>query len=429
MPKLTQVEKAKLEVIANGDNPLLAKRAMIVLMSDADVQPNNIAKEVEFTPQTVKRWLREFEKEGFSIFPDLPNGGAASSSAVAYEVETIEPRLAEEAGLEETAEGQEQALLASPKINLTPEDSFAEAGRKVLRFHFERMLKPEPDVRAGGDIEKLHEMRVASRRMRAAFRIFGPAYSKKVTKPLRDGLKELGRVLGPVRDLDVFMENVQQYQQTLPENEQKSLQIVLNTWTKQHRRARKEMLAHLDSKRYTRFKKELQLFVETEGAGAKDVLADSFTPYQLRHVAASLIYRAYEQVRAYESLPENAPAETLHQLRIEFKRFRYLLEFLEEVLGEEVKLIIQETKVMQDYLGSLQDAEVANKILKEFLTDWEGYQAKTSPDERQSADPLISYRQARQEERRRLFASFPEAWANFNRHEVRQSLAQAVSVL
>lgn len=427
MPKLTEAEKAKLEVIVKGNDPLLAKRAMIVMLSDADVELNNIAKAVEFTPQKVKRWLREFQKAGFSVFPEPINGGGAPE--VAAEVGTAsrveDPEIEAPAG----PESQEQVTPEDPKINLKPEDAFAEAGRKALRFHLERMLNPEPDVRAGEDMEKLHEMRVASRRMRAAFRIFKPAYSKKVTKPLLAGLKETGRILGEVRDRDVFRENLQHYQQTLPEKEQKSLQVVLDIWAKQHRRARKKMLAYLDSKKYSRFKKALQAFVETEGAGVKTPSGDLATPYQLRHVAASLIYRTYEQVRAYETLPENAPAETLHQLRIEFKRLRYLLEFLQEVLGEEVQLIIQETKVMQDYLGDLQDAEVANKMLKEFLGDWETYQAKVPAGNRPSPDALIIYRQARQEERRQLFASFSAAWANFNRPEVRQSLAKAISVL
>ena len=47
-----------------------------------------------------------------------------------------------------------------------------EAARKTLLFHFERMLKHEPGTREGEDAEELHDMRVATRRMRAALRVF-----------------------------------------------------------------------------------------------------------------------------------------------------------------------------------------------------------------------------------------------------------------
>lgn len=420
MPKLSEAEKAKLETIASSADTLLAKRAMILLMSDADVQPKNIAKEVEFTPQTVKRWLRDFEKEGFAIFPEAPNGDPPLPSMAASEAEHPEPPPVEAAEkAESTAETGAQP--ASRKVNLQPTDSFAEAGRKVLKFHFERMVKAEPGARAGKDIEKVHEMRVATRRMRAAFQIFGPAYKKKGIKPLRAGLKETGQALGLARDLDVFVENLQQYQQTLPEGEQGSFQASLELWAKKRRKAQKQMVAYLDSKGYSQFKQALKKFVETEKQGIKALPEETSAPYQLRHLAASLIYEAYEQVRAYETVLEGAPVETLHRLRISFKRFRYLLEFLQEVLGEEAQRVIKEVKTMQDHLGKLQDAEVANTMLKDFVGEVEnGSQAEA---------PLARYRMVRLAEHQQLLDSFPQAWAHFNRAEIREALARAVSAL
>jgi triphosphatase len=426
MSKLTEAEKAKLETIANSKDSLLAKRAMILLMNDAEVQPKNIAKEVEFTPQTVKRWLREFEKEGFSIFPEQPNGEAVLVSPVASEVESAEPAPVEasEAG---EPEAKAQTRPTVRKTDLQPTDSFAEAGRKILKFHFDRMVKAETGARAGKDIEKVHEMRVATRRMRAAFQLFGQAYTKKKIKPLRTGLKETGQALGSVRDLDVFIENLQQYQQALPEGEQGSFQAPLDFWAKKHRKAQKQLGDYLDSKGYTQFKKEFKKFVETEGQGVKSLPGETPTPYQLRHLAASLIYEAYEQVRAYETVLENAPVETLHQLRISFKRFRYLLEFLQEVLGEDIQMVIKEVKAMQDHLGKLQDAEVANKMLKDFVGETEPLNG--SKPEETKGEPLAEYKKRRVDEHQQLLVSFPQAWAHFNRLEIRQALAKAVSTL
>ena len=112
-------------------------------------------------------------------------------------------------------------LLSAP--GLEPDDPMSEAGRKVLRFHYRRMLYNEPGTRLGRDIEALHDMRVATRRMRSAFRVFGDYYQPKTIVGYIKGLKRTGRALGPVRDLDVFRVKIQAYVSSLPEPEQDSL--------------------------------------------------------------------------------------------------------------------------------------------------------------------------------------------------------------
>src|SRR5690606_30776478 len=84
-----------------------------------------------------------------------------------------------------------------------PDDPMSEAGRKILRFHFRRMLRQESGARQGDDPEAVHDMRVATRRLRAALRVFGPYYDPGVIHPLDRGLRRAGRALGAVRDLDV----------------------------------------------------------------------------------------------------------------------------------------------------------------------------------------------------------------------------------
>ena len=56
---------------------------------------------------------------------------------------------------------------------MTGDDHIAEAGRKVLRFHLARMLDREDGTRSGIDPVDVHKMRVATRRQRAAWRVFG----------------------------------------------------------------------------------------------------------------------------------------------------------------------------------------------------------------------------------------------------------------
>jgi CHAD domain-containing protein len=317
------------------------------------------------------------------------------------------------------------------RIGLQPTDSLAEAGCKVLSFHFARMIKYEAGVRQGEDIEVLHNMRVAVRRMRAAFRVLRKSYSKKAARPLVQGLKETGRALGPVRDLDVFMEKLQNYQASLPaQDEAGSLQTMLDLWQSKLEPARQNMLAYLDSKEYLKFKRAFLKFIKKEGRQFYTLPANlPPTPYQLRHIAPTLIYATYAEIRAYEPLLDNAPIETLHQMRLSVKKLRYTVEFFEEILGDGKQEVIADIKATQDHLGDLNDADVAGKILQNFLAEWEQHQLHLPLTERKSPAHLMAYLNLQLNERHRLMTTFPTAWANFNRPQFRENLAKAVAVL
>ncbi len=314
-------------------------------------------------------------------------------------------------------------------VGLLPDDPMAEAGRKVLRFHFAEMLSHEEGTRLGTDIEALHDMRVATRRMRAAFEVFGSAFHAKVLKPHLKGLRLTGRALGSVRDLDVFMEKAQAYLETLPEDQRRGLDPLLAHWQEIRASARLDMLAHLDSQAYQDFKQEFNLFLSTPGAGAVTVSPDEPNPNRVCEIAPVLIYTRLAGVRAYDACLEQASVEQLHALRIEFKKFRYTLEFFREVLGDSAKAAIGEVKKLQDHLGDLNDAVVATQILTDFLASWEAQQSQLPIAERQNPQAIVAYLAARHDERHRLMVTFREAWERFNRPEFRQNLALAVSVL
>lgn len=315
------------------------------------------------------------------------------------------------------------------QIGLEPSDTLAEAGRKVLSFYFGQMLTHEPGTCLGSDTESVHDMRVATRRMRAALQVFDSGFSKKAIKPLRSGLRTTGRVLGEVRDLDVLLENLHQYRQSLPEREQSGLQPLLELWLAEREEAREELLTYLHSKKYRRFKQDLLKFVITADRGAKSIPDDGLARYQLPYLVPCLIYERFKDVHAYDELLEEASLDTLHKLRITFKQLRYALEYFAEILGEEGKLVIEEVKALQDHLGELNDARVASDLLRVLLVDWDKKQRRLPQVERQNSTQLAAYLQAKLEEQQHLLETFPQAWARFNHPELRRNLALAIAVL
>jgi CHAD domain-containing protein len=329
--------------------------------------------------------------------------------------------------LGEDSDKRLEALLARKKPGVKPDDSLSEAGRKVLGYHFGQMVAHEAGTRLGEDIEELHDMRVATRRMRAAFEVFQNAFEAKAVKKHLKGLKATGRALGRVRDLDVFMEKAQQYLDSVPQEQRTGLDPLLVLWENERQADREMMLEHLDSQDYVDFKRKFLEFVSKPGAGAKPIPETS--PHLVKHVVPVLIYTRLASVRAYGPMLEAATIEQLHSLRIEFKKLRYTLEFFREVLGEGTKALIEDVKILQDHLGDLNDADVACSILREFLDEWESRQIYRPINERENPEPVVAYLASKHAERYFLTTTFQEAWAKFDTPEMRADLAAAVAVL
>jgi CHAD domain-containing protein len=330
-------------------------------------------------------------------------------------------------------------LLSAPGIQ--PDDPMSEAGRKTFRFHYRRMLYNEPGTRLGEDIEALHDMRVATRRMRAAFRVFGEYYQPKAVSPYLKGLKHTGRALGPVRDLDVFREKVQAYLSTLPESQQDSLDWFLVALETRREAARQRLLAYLNSDKYARFRERFGQFVETEAMGSRIFALDGGDPhpYRVRHVAPVAIYERLAAVRAYDEWLRPAgpdmpgpPLERLHALRIACKGLRYTLEFFREVLGPNSKAVIKEIVKMQDHLGNLQDAVVASDILRNFLQSgtWgDDERIQVLPAAAEDAPGVEAYLSVQQAELHGLVDTFPHGWERIRGTQFSQMVAKVVAVL
>jgi CHAD domain-containing protein len=324
--------------------------------------------------------------------------------------------------------------LSGPAIE--PDDPMSEAGRKIFRFHYQRMVDHEPGTRLGTHVEALHDMRVATRRMRAAFRIFGPYYKHKAVAAYRKGLQRTGRTLGPVRDLDVFHAKIESYLSTLPESQQHDLDGFLAVLDAHRGSARERMNAYLDTDTYRRFKDRFGQFVETEGMGSRPITIKDREPqpYRVRHVAPMVIYQRMAAVRAYDewvSIP-SPPPERLHALRIACKRLRYTMEFFQEVLGPDAKTVIKSIVAVQDHLGNLQDAIVARALLHDFLqrgTWGDDTEPNRRPATPADAPGVETYLAAKQAEAELLLETFPEVWQPLHDKEFSRMVAEAVAAL
>jgi CHAD domain-containing protein len=436
--RLTSQERAIVEELAH-EREVIARRARLLLAWDDGLSRAKMIERSGLSPRRARYWLGAFARQRLRIFPQRDLGRHAGSAI----------RLEQAGGVAQPPPSSvevvaEDEFVAVPAIDLLdrpgiePDDPMSEAGRKTFRFHYRRMIYHEPGTRQGEDIEALHDMRVATRRMRAAFRVFGDHFDPQAVAPYLKGLKRTGRSLGAVRDLDVFREKVEVYLASLPESQRSGLDGLLAVLEARRQAARERMIAYLDGAKYRRFTGTFGKFVETEGMGSLPVVlgAEEPRPYRVRHVAPMAIYERLAVVRAYDewvSIP-NPPLARLHALRIACKKLRYTVEFFAEVLGPDTKAVVKEVVAMQDHLGDLHDAVVASGILRDFLVwgTWgheEAGQRQPDLETPVIAPGVAAYLAAKQSELQHLLATFPEAWQQLKGAEFSRMVASAVSVL
>ena len=361
----------------------------------------------------------------FEAARDLAEGAAPASgrSRARRGSQPVEPApAAGEPARPAGSEAAERLLLSVGKTpGVAADDPIAEAGRKVLRFHLARMLAAEAGTRSGENLEDLHKMRVATRRMRAAWRVFGDGFRRGRVRRSVGGLRTLAGHLGSVRDLDVLIDLLEAYAAGLNPAERDALRPLVDAWRAERDRARTALLRYLDSAAYRKFVEEQLAFVEDVG---RDVIpAGPTDPRRVRDTAPSRLWTAYEGVRAYDAVLRWADLATIHQLRIAGKRLRYAVEFFREPLGPDVALLIERVTALQDHLGLLHDADVAAGLARSFLVE---RSAALSPA---SVDAVGRYLGDRERETARLRRTIGPTWRRITSIEFRRALGRAVAQL
>ena len=240
--------------------------------------------------------------------------------------------------------------LADPERE--PTTSPSERIRARLQAQFNQMLLHDPGTRLGRDSEALHQMRVATRRMRALFRAVRSFLDPEWTQKIRKEVGWIGSLLGEVRDWDVLLESLQKEGLDLNSQDERGFALIISTFQEERSLARARLLEGLGNDRY------LNLL---------NVLEDSLRhlPFQPDHpTMVDLARKAFVKLEKYvESTQGRFPKEELHHIRILVKRARYTVELAAPFLKKSAKRFLQQAKLLQEVLGQHQDALVAEKQL------------------------------------------------------------------
>ena len=247
-----------------------------------------------------------------------------------------------------------------------PEQTLGDFAYSIIAEQFRRIMKREKKVLEDKESEHLHQMRVGTRRLRTALQIFDRAIVlPKVARA--NQVRDLARVLGAVRDMDVQLANLQNtYQPQLEKREQKDLKQVIRALEQQRVEALAQMKAVLMGRSYKDLKGAYESWLKKPKYQPIAHLPLSIVlPDILSPLLSEVLLHPGWLVERQEISTENG--ERIHDLRKLCKQVRYQTEFFSSLYGEDFQIWIDEIKAIQDRLGVFQDTQVLQALLVEVL--------------------------------------------------------------
>ena len=226
----------------------------------------------------------------------------------------------------------------------------------ALARHVRWLIAHDPGTRLGKEPESLHQMRVATRQLRAVLRSARPLLLPEWAGSLRDELRWLGRVLGPARDLDVQLAYFREESTALDTRDRRPLTQFIAHLETQRNHVQEVLLNELKSERYLDLIRRLQ-----QAPHDPTVIESTVT---LRDLAKQEFTTLRNAIRQAGDAPNNAK---IHQTRIRTKRARYAAELAEPTVGKPATRFINKARDVQDVLGMHQDAIQAEAHIREFL--------------------------------------------------------------
>jgi CHAD domain-containing protein len=236
------------------------------------------------------------------------------------------------------------------------ETPFPAAAAMILRAKARAMFALEKKVRSGKDAEALHDMRVASRRVREAMEIFQSYYEPEAFKEHYRGVRRVTRTLGAARNLDVCIGFFSRLRKRVEEEEKEALLYLLDRKKKERKRIQKRMIQKLDRLDLRGLRRALRAFfpeIRTDGAGDggdQDMLTR----------ARAIVEDRLDRVFGYrDAIEQESDVDALHQMRIATKKLRYAIETLYVVFEEErLDEVYNGVRGMQELLGDIHDLDV-----------------------------------------------------------------------
>lgn len=303
---------------------------------------------------------------------------------------------------------------------LNCQDNALEWATEVLRVRFEEVQDLRGAALDFTNIEGVHQMRVATRRLRSALNDFAPLMDKRPLKRVRKDLKRLADALGTVRDEDVAIAALDKLQASaLTPEIGKGIETLVAERRVQREEKQMDLMEALAISNMANLQETFTLAVEEAVRGKKAAQGEmTFTEAGSEAVGESL----QEFLDAGAALYNPFAIEELHELRIKAKRLRYAIELFTACWGEEIAPFAEQIAEMQSHLGELHDCDVWIENLSKLLTKRKNN--FINKDERQASIWLLSEFTKRRSKNYRAALKLWSEWQTSNFVQDLQTLLQ-----
>src|SRR6266851_4001530 len=247
------------------------------------------------------------------------------------------------------------------RLTLAPAEKAGECARKAIAFGVEA-LKKNQDAALAGEAEAMHQLRVASRRLRASIQMFESILYASQVRICRRDLTWIARQAGAVRDCDIKAKLVQERAQKIDPELAQSIDPIVQALERRRKAEHAALCESLSSQRYRALLAKL----------AAPSLKKAWANRKLGLVATELLDTMVEDaLNRGKKLDRDFPVKHFHKLRVVIKRLRYALEMLSTLGARQHKKTLARLEALQDLLGDYNDTNVTQAWLMSSMDDRE----------------------------------------------------------
>jgi CHAD domain-containing protein len=298
------------------------------------------------------------------------------------------------------------------------DEPMAEALQAALEPHADKLKKFLRKAKKG-DANAIHHARTTLRRLREGLVVMGrTVFEPATTVELEDAMHRVEQLLGPTRDDDVLLADVDDWLAHGGRASRQALQRPRDHLASVREKHMQKLKRDLGRPRTRKALKRMRRFVAGANGAALTPPKNpaKAAPTLVRHFVPDETWRAYDEVLAYETrLP--ADLDVIHKVRSSARRLRYLLELFDGALPPGAQDVVDSLRALQDRLGELHDHVVAVERLEGWIHDGS---LKDEP-------PLRKYLDHRREARDDLRSEFDDEWRKLTGNTFRFVFSRIIS--
>jgi CHAD domain-containing protein len=306
------------------------------------------------------------------------------------------------------------------QIAITADTRADLAVKSILEILLDDMSKTEDGVRKGVDPEALHNYRIAIRKSRSALKQIKAVFPHRTVTRFHDTLSWLGALTGPARDMDVYLQDFDNYRNELPPPLREHIDPLYKMIQAKKTDAYKTLLHALDSKRYDSFLLSYRIFLHTP-TPTHTTLLNAGRP--IKTVVDDRIWALYKRsLKLGRAIRKDSPAQDFHELRKLCKNLRYLMEFFINLHDRKLsKQLIKALKKLQVCLGSCNDLHIQAQKFHEFSVELDEPHASSSETQQSIAMIIQHLKETLTRERGNFFERYDKFSADTVRIKFKHS--------